>query len=91
MSNSSSARIAITFLALRKYQLRTQTDQLLTWRTMSQMRLSRSWSSGEFKRLLLPNAAQQKPLCVRTAMVDVPGRLPVCDQLSNLLTAQPFA
>jgi len=38
-------------------------------------RLAESRPRGAFKRLLLPNAAQQKPLCVRTAIVDVPGRL----------------
>ena len=37
------------------------------------------------------SAAQQKPEAVRTIMVVVPGRLPLCHQLFALLTAQPRA
>jgi hypothetical protein len=46
---------------------------------------------GEFERLVLAKAAQHNPLCVRTAIVAAPGRLPLCHQLLALLTAQPFA
>jgi hypothetical protein len=40
--------------------------------------LSRSPSRAELGRWVLVNAAQQKPLWVRTASVAVPGRLPLC-------------
>lgn len=40
---------------------------------------------------VLVRAAQQKPECVRTMMVEVPGRLPLCHQLGISLTAQPRA
>lgn len=45
----------------------------------------------EFPRLVLVKAAQQKPPWVRTAMVLVPGRLPLCHQLSDLLMQKPLA
>jgi hypothetical protein len=37
------------------------------------------------------SAAQQNPEAVRTMMVVVPGRLPLCHQLGALLTAHPRA
>jgi hypothetical protein len=40
---------------------------------MFQTSWSRSPSSDEFERLVFANAAQQNPLCVRTATVAVPG------------------
>jgi hypothetical protein len=58
---------------------------------MPQLSLSRSPSRGEFKRRVLMNPAQQNPLCARTPMLDVPGTLPLCHQLSALLTCHPFA
>src|ERR1700680_2999856 len=47
--------------------------QCSTLPTMSQLSLSRSPSICELRRLVLVNAAQQNPLCVRTATVVVPG------------------
>jgi hypothetical protein len=64
-----------------------QTCQLLTSRTMSETSLCRL----VFGHLVFANAAQQNPLCVRTAMVAVPGRLPLCHQSLALLTIHPFA
>src|SRR5262249_54348218 len=66
-----------------------QTRQFLTCRTIFQLRLSRSPPSGECKCRVLMKAAQQNPLCVRTPMLDVPFMLPLCHQLSALLTSQP--
>ena len=68
-----------------------QALQALTCPTMVQISLSRSPSSGESWRRVLVKAAQQNPLWVRTMMVEVPGRLPLCHQLLALLTAQPLA
>jgi hypothetical protein len=68
-----------------------QTRQPLTCRTILQLSLSRSPLRAEFKRLVLMNVAQQNPVRVRTSTLEVPGKLPVCHQLSALLTVQPFA
>src|SRR5580693_4210892 len=64
--------------------------QALTCRTMLQLSRSRSLSIAEFARVFV-KAAQQNPLWVRTAMVEVPGKRPLCHQLFALLTSQPLA
>ena len=66
-----------------------QACQAGTAPTIFQTKPSRSPSF--FGRRVLTKAAQQKPPCVRTMMVLVPGRLPPCHQLSYLLTDQPLA
>jgi selenocysteine lyase/cysteine desulfurase len=58
---------------------------------MSQLSLSRSPSICELARLVLVNAAQQNPLWVRTAMVVVPGRLPLCHQLPDRAATDAYA
>jgi hypothetical protein len=55
---------------------RDHTCQALTCRTMFQLSRSRSLSIAEFARVFV-NAAQQNPLCVRTAMVEVPEKKPL--------------
>src|ERR1700687_4144346 len=66
-----------------------QARQRLTWATIFHTSLSRAPSMADSR--VLANAAQQNPLRVRTAMVEVPGKPPLCHQLSALFTAQPFA
>ena len=46
--------------------------------------------SSNFVRVFT-KAAQLKPVCVRTAMVAVPGNEPVCQKLRTLFTKTPFA
>lgn len=67
-----------------------QSFQALTLRTMSQTMLSRARLLSGCLRALV-SAAQQNPEEVRTMMVVVPGRLPLCHQLPAVLTAQPRA
>ena len=64
--------------------------QALTWRTMLHTMLSNAKSMSEFGRRVFASAAQQKPLDVRTRIVDVPGKLPLCHQLFAVFTDHPF-
>ena len=65
--------------------------QLATFLAIFQTRLSKSKPIGELGRRVFIRAAQQNWLCVRTMMLIVPGRLPLCHQLLIGLTCQPLA